>query len=111
MPDRRAIRHMGRWVEAPCLIFDTETSTREQLSKGLTMRIAVISTYTHPTRLRIKEPSIMQSAVPELIAGLCPEGVEVEIFNEKEADIPLDRHWDIVFFSYLHSYYEHTKVL
>jgi radical SAM superfamily enzyme YgiQ (UPF0313 family) len=75
------------------------------------MRIAVISTYTHPTRTRIKEPSVMQSAVPELIAGLCPEGAEVEIFNEKEVDIPLDRHWDLVFFSYLHSYYEHTKVL
>ncbi len=75
------------------------------------MRIAIIATYTHPTRLRVKEPSIMQSAVPELIAGLCPPHAEVEIFNEKEADIPLDRHWDLVFFSYLHSYYEHTKVL
>jgi len=53
----------------------------------------------------------MQSSVPELLAGLCPEHVEVEIFNEKEADIPLDRDWDLVFFSYLHSYYEHTKVL
>ncbi|MCP3169623.1 B12-binding domain-containing radical SAM protein [Myxococcus qinghaiensis] len=75
------------------------------------MRIAVIATYTHPTRLRIKEPSIMQSSVPELIAGLCPEHAEVEVFNEKEVDIPLERHWDLVFFSYLHSYYEHTKVL
>ncbi len=53
----------------------------------------------------------MQSAVPELIAGLCPDHAEVEIYNEKEADVPLDRHWDLVFFSYLHSYYEHTKVL
>ncbi len=75
------------------------------------MRIAVIATYTHPTRQRVKEPSIMQSAVPELIAGLCPPHAEIEIFNEKEVDIPLDRHWDLVFFSYLHSYYEHTKVL
>jgi radical SAM superfamily enzyme YgiQ (UPF0313 family) len=75
------------------------------------MRIAVIATYTHPTRKRVKEASIMQSAVPELIAGLCPPHAEVEIFNEKETDIPLDRHWDLVFFSYLHSYYEHTKVL
>lgn len=75
------------------------------------MRIAVIATYTHPTRKRVKEPSVMQSAVPELIAGLCPPGTEVEIYNEKEDDIPLDRHWDLVFFSYLHSYYEHTKVL
>lgn len=75
------------------------------------MRIAVIATYTHPTRKRVKEPSVMQSAVPELIAGLCPEGAQVEIFNEKEVDVPLDRHWDLVFFSYLHSYYEHTKVL
>jgi radical SAM superfamily enzyme YgiQ (UPF0313 family) len=75
------------------------------------MRIAVIATYTHPTRQRVKEPSIMQSAVPELIAGLCPEHAEIEIFNEKEAELPLDRHWDLVFFSYLHSYYEHTKVL
>ncbi|HEY8206234.1 MAG TPA: radical SAM protein, partial [Myxococcaceae bacterium] len=75
------------------------------------MRIAVIATYTHPTRRRVREPSVMQSAVPELIAGLCPDGAEVEIFNEKEVDIPLDRDWDLVFFSYLHSYYEHTKVL
>ncbi|WP_224249572.1 B12-binding domain-containing radical SAM protein [Hyalangium gracile] len=75
------------------------------------MRIAIIATYTHPTRQRVKEPSIMQSAVPELIAGLCPPHAEIEIFNEKETDIPLDRHWDLVFFSYLHSYYEHTKVL
>src|SRR4051794_17067811 len=75
------------------------------------MRIAIIATYTHPTRRRVKEPSIMQSAVPELIAGLCPPHAEVEVFNEKETDIPLDRHWDLVFFSYLHSYYEHTKVL
>ncbi|EAU62570.1 BchE/P-methylase family protein, putative, partial [Stigmatella aurantiaca DW4/3-1] len=75
------------------------------------MRIAIIATYTHPTRRRIKEPSIMQSAVPELIAGLCPPHAEIELFNEKEQDIPLDRHWDLVFFSYLHSYYEHTKVL
>lgn len=75
------------------------------------MRIAVIATFTHPTRRMVKEPSVMQSAVPELIAGLCPDHAEVEIFNEKESEIPLDRHWDIVFFSYLHSYYEHTKVL
>lgn len=53
----------------------------------------------------------MQSAVPELIAGLLPEHAEIELYNEKEVDIPQDRHWDLVFFSYLHSYYEHTKVL
>jgi radical SAM superfamily enzyme YgiQ (UPF0313 family) len=53
----------------------------------------------------------MQSAVPELIAGLCPDNAEVEIYNEKEVDVPLDRDWDLVFFSYLHPYYEHTKVL
>jgi radical SAM superfamily enzyme YgiQ (UPF0313 family) len=75
------------------------------------MKIAVIATYTHPTRLHIKEKSVMQSSVPELIAGLCPEYAEIEIYNEKEIDIPLDRDWDLVFFSYLHSYYEHTKVL
>lgn len=75
------------------------------------MKIAIISTYTHPTRRRIKEPSLMQSAVPELIAGLCPPGVEIELYNEKERDIPEDRDWDLVFFSYLHAYYEHTKVL
>lgn len=75
------------------------------------MRIAVIATYRHPTRLPLKERTIMQSAAPELIAGLCPDHAEVELYNEKEVDIPLDRHWDLVFFSYLHSYYEHTKVL
>jgi radical SAM superfamily enzyme YgiQ (UPF0313 family) len=75
------------------------------------MRIAVISTYTHPTRLPRKERGVMQSSVPELIASLCPDDAEIELYNEKEADIPLDRHWDLVFFSYLHSYYEHTKVL
>ena len=53
----------------------------------------------------------MQSAAPELIAGLCPDYADVEIYNEKEVDIPLDRDWDLVFFSYLHSYYEHTKVI
>ena len=53
----------------------------------------------------------MQSAVPELIAGLCPEDAEIELYNEKEVFIPLDRHWDLVFFSYLHAYYEHTKIL
>ncbi len=75
------------------------------------MKIAVISTYTHPTRLPRKERGIMQSSVPELIASLCPDHAEVEVYNEKELDIPLDRDWDLVFFSYLHSYYEHTKVL
>jgi radical SAM superfamily enzyme YgiQ (UPF0313 family) len=75
------------------------------------MRIAIISTYTHPTRLRVKEPSVMQSSVPELLAGLLPEDADIELYNEKEQDIPLDRDWDLVFFSYLHSYYEHTKVL
>ncbi|WP_437675260.1 B12-binding domain-containing radical SAM protein [Sorangium sp. So ce131] len=75
------------------------------------MRIAVISTYTHPTRLPKKERSFMQSAVPELIAGLCPPDAEIELYNEKEGDIPLDGGWDLVFFSYLHAYYEHTKVL
>ena len=53
----------------------------------------------------------MQSAVPELIAGLCPDYADVELYYEKETDIPMDRDWDIVFFSYLHSYYEHTKIL
>ena len=75
------------------------------------MRIAIICTYTHPTRLPRKERSIMQSAVGELLAALCPADAEIELYNEKEADIPLDRHWDLVFFSYLHAYYEHTKVL
>lgn len=75
------------------------------------MRIAVISTYTHPTRLPLKERGVMQSSVPELIASLCPDHAEVEVYNEKEIDIPLEREWDLVFFSYLHSYYEHTKVL
>ncbi len=53
----------------------------------------------------------MQPAAPELVAGLCPADAEVEIYNEKENDVPLDRHWDLVFFSYLHPFYEHTKVL
>ena len=53
----------------------------------------------------------MQSAAPELIASLCPAHAEIELWNEKETDIPLDRPWDLVFFSYLHAYYEHTKVL
>ena len=75
------------------------------------MRIAIIATYTHPTRLPRKERSVMQSSVPELIAALCPEHAEIELYNEKEDEIPLDRDWDLVFFSYLHSYYEHTKVL
>src|ERR671921_2543502 len=75
------------------------------------MRIAVIATFTHPTRRPVKERSIMQTSAPELIAGLCPDHAEVEVYYEKEAEIPLDRHWDLVFFSYLHSYYEHTKVL
>lgn len=75
------------------------------------MRIAIIATYRHPTRLELKERTVMQPAAPELIAGLCPDYAEVEIFNEKEVDIPLDRHWDLVFFSYLHSFYEHTKAL
>ena len=75
------------------------------------MKIAVITTYRHPTRLQLKERSVMQSSVPELIASLCPADAEIELYNEKEGDIPLDRHWDLVFFSYLHSFYEHTKVL
>ena len=75
------------------------------------MRIAIISTYTHPSRLPRKERGVMQSAVPELLASLCPDDAEVEVYNEKESDVPLDRDWDLVFFSYLHSYYEHTKVL
>jgi radical SAM superfamily enzyme YgiQ (UPF0313 family) len=75
------------------------------------MKIAIITTYRHPTRLELKERSLMQSSVPELIAGLCPAQAEIELYNEKEVDIPLDRHWDLVFFSYLHSFYEHTKVL
>jgi len=53
----------------------------------------------------------MHSAAPALIASCCPDYAEVEIYNEKESLIPMDRHWDIVFFSYLHSFYEHTKVL
>jgi len=48
------------------------------------MRIAVVSTYTHPTRLPRKERGVMQSSVPELIASLCPDQAEVEIYNEKE---------------------------
>lgn len=75
------------------------------------MKIGIVSTYTHPTRRRVKEPSVMQSSVPELLAGLCPADAEIELVNEKEMDVPLDRDWDLVFFSYLHSYYEHTKVL
>src|SRR5512140_980913 len=53
----------------------------------------------------------MQSAVPEMIAGLCPPSATIELYNEKEVDVPLDREWDLVFFSYLHSAFEHTKVL
>jgi radical SAM superfamily enzyme YgiQ (UPF0313 family) len=75
------------------------------------MKIAIITTYRHPTRLQLKERSVMQSSVPELIASLCPAHAEIELYNEKEVDIPLHRHWDLVFFSYLHSFYEHTKVL
>jgi len=75
------------------------------------MRIAVIATFRHPTRLLLKERTIMQSAAPELVAGLCPDHAEIELYNEKEVDVPLDRHWDLVFFSYMHPFYEHTKVL
>lgn len=75
------------------------------------MRIAIISTYTHPSRLPIKERSVMQSSVPYLLASLCPPDAQIEVYNEKEEDIPIDRDWDLVFFSYLHAYYEHTKVL
>lgn len=53
----------------------------------------------------------MQSAVPEMISGLLPDHADVEIYNEKETAIPLDHYWDLIFFSYLHSYFEHTKLL
>jgi len=46
------------------------------------MRIAIIATYTHATRLPRKERSVMQSAVPELIAGLCPPDADIELYNE-----------------------------
>jgi len=75
------------------------------------VRIAIIAIYTDPTRLPRKERSPMQSAVPELIAGLCPPSAELELIHEKEQDVPLDRDWDLVFFSYMHSGYEHAKVL
>ncbi|MCK6548189.1 B12-binding domain-containing radical SAM protein [Myxococcota bacterium] len=75
------------------------------------MRIAIIVTYTHPSRVPTKERSVMQSAVPYLLAALCPRDAEIEIYNEKTAEIPLDRDWDLAFFSYLHADYEHTKVL
>lgn len=75
------------------------------------MRIAIITTYTHPSRTVIKERSAMQSSVPELIASFCPPDATIELYNEKEAEIPLDENWDLVFFSYLHAFYEHTKVL
>jgi len=75
------------------------------------MKIAIIATFCHPSRLPMKEMSCMQPAAPELIAGLCPSYAEIEIYNEKETAIPFDRHWDLVFFSYLDSHYEHAKVL
>lgn len=75
------------------------------------MRIAIIATFRHRTRLLLKSRGFMQSAAPELIAGLCPEYAEVEVYNEQETPVPLDRYWDLVFFSYLDSYYEHTKIL
>lgn len=75
------------------------------------MKIAAVTTYVHPTRTVVRERSVMQSAVPELIAALCPPDATVELYNEKERALPLDRDWDVVFFSYLHSYYERTKGL
>jgi radical SAM superfamily enzyme YgiQ (UPF0313 family) len=75
------------------------------------VRIAIVAVYTDPTRLPRKEPSPMQSAVPEMLAGLCPRSAEIELFHEKEVEVPLDRRWDLVLFSYLHSGYEHAKVL
>ena len=45
------------------------------------MKIAIITTYRHPTRLQIKERSVMQSSVPELIASLCPADAEIELYN------------------------------
>ena len=75
------------------------------------MRIAIIVTYTHPSRVPSKERSVMQSAVPYLIAALCPKDAQIEVYNEKAAEVPLDRDWDLVFFSYLHADYEHTKIL
>jgi radical SAM superfamily enzyme YgiQ (UPF0313 family) len=75
------------------------------------MRIAIISTFRHPSRLPRKERTVMQPSAPELIAAHCAADAEIEIYNEKEVDVPLDRHWDLVFFSYLDPFYEHTKVL
>jgi len=54
---------------------------------------------------------MMQPAAPELLAALCPPAAEVELYNEKERDVPLDRHWDLVLFSYLDPFYDHTRVL
>jgi radical SAM superfamily enzyme YgiQ (UPF0313 family) len=75
------------------------------------MRIAIISTFRHPSRLPLKERSMMQPAAPELLAALCPPHAEVELYNEKERDVPLDRYWDLVLFSYLDPFYDHTRVL
>jgi radical SAM superfamily enzyme YgiQ (UPF0313 family) len=75
------------------------------------VRVAVVSVYVHPTRLPLKERSVMQSAVPELIAGLLPRSAQVELIHEKERPVPLDLDCDLIFFSYLHSGYEHAKAL
>lgn len=75
------------------------------------MRIAIIATFRHPSRQPRRERSVMQAAAPELLAALCPPHAEIELYTEKEVEIPADRHWDLVLFTYLDPFYEHTKVL
>src|SRR3712207_8042612 len=62
-------------------VFFNDTATTEIYTLSLHDALPI-------SRLHLKERTIMQSAAPELIAGLCPDHAEVEIYNEKEVDVP-----------------------
>lgn len=75
------------------------------------MKIGIISCYRHPSRQERLRPSALPSSAPELIAGLCPPDAEIELVIEREQVLSYDRGWDLAFLSYLHSDFEHARVV
>jgi hypothetical protein len=75
------------------------------------MRIGVISVFVDYHRRGAKNRISLQPQIGPLIAGSLPRDVEIDVVNETWCDPDWRRDYDLIFFSALHSDFDHARQL
>jgi radical SAM superfamily enzyme YgiQ (UPF0313 family) len=73
------------------------------------MRVGIISVYVDYNRRGERYRDYIQPVIGPLIAGMLPSDIDIEVINESWTSPDWNKHYDLLFISFLHSDFDRAK--